>query len=146
MMKEKLWVCFKRRKYNFMRPKLKSKRRCGFNLWKSLSDVCPDCNHCIAEHSHTFWIEGRYQEYRMDCLLCGIGEDSCPIDSGTQRRPAYRSWWNYQLHILGDWMLNFAQLSWFMLIKIQERMKDGLLYILIFLPCLSARIEISFPN
>ena len=98
MMKEKLWVCFKRRKYNFMRPKLKSKRRCGFNLWKSLSDVCPDCNHCIAEHSHTFWIEGRYQEYRMDCLLCGIGEDSCPIDSGTQRRPAYRSWSNYQLY------------------------------------------------
>jgi len=51
--------------------------------------VCPDCNHCIAEHSHTFWIEGSYQEYRMDCLLCGIGEDSCPIDSNTRRKPQY---------------------------------------------------------
>ena len=45
----------------------------------SFTDVCSVCEHVIAEHRHEFWIENGYQEYRMDCLLCGIGEDSVSI-------------------------------------------------------------------
>jgi len=42
-------------------------------------DTCTKCFHVIAKHTHEFWIEDGYQEYRMDCLICGIGEDSISI-------------------------------------------------------------------
>jgi len=41
--------------------------------------TCTKCFHVIAKHTHEFWIEDGYQEYRMDCLICGIGEDSISI-------------------------------------------------------------------
>ena len=43
------------------------------------SDSCTKCGHCVAKHTHEFWIEEGYQEYRMECILCGIGEDSLSI-------------------------------------------------------------------
>lgn len=44
-----------------------------------VTDECSSCNHVVATHKSHFWIEGGYQEYRMDCGLCGVGEDSISI-------------------------------------------------------------------
>lgn len=41
--------------------------------------ICSGCNHQIANHEHLFWIEGDYQIYEMQCLLCGHGEDQRSI-------------------------------------------------------------------
>ena len=41
--------------------------------------VCTLCNHVVAKHLHEFWIEDGYQEYRMECLLCGLGQDSISV-------------------------------------------------------------------
>jgi len=41
--------------------------------------TCTKCGHIIANHTHEFWIEDGYQEYRMECLICGLGEDSISI-------------------------------------------------------------------
>ena len=40
---------------------------------------CKKCKHNISKHTHEFWIEDGYQEYRMECLICGLGEDSISI-------------------------------------------------------------------
>ncbi len=45
----------------------------------SVSDVCSKCSHVIGKHTHEFWIEEGYQEYRMECRLCGLGEDSACV-------------------------------------------------------------------
>ena len=45
----------------------------------SFSHACIQCNHVVAKHTHEFWIEEGYQEYRMECLLCGTGQDSISI-------------------------------------------------------------------
>jgi len=45
----------------------------------SFDHTCTKCGHIIANHTHEFWIEGGYQEYRMECLICGLGEDSISI-------------------------------------------------------------------
>ncbi|PIK60160.1 churchill-like protein [Apostichopus japonicus] len=45
----------------------------------SYSHRCSFCNHCIAEHSHIFQIDGEFQEYSMLCVLCGRGEDTVSI-------------------------------------------------------------------
>ncbi|TRY78055.1 hypothetical protein TCAL_06486 [Tigriopus californicus] len=37
------------------------------------------CGHVIGEHTSEFWVESGHQEYRMDCHLCGFGEDSISI-------------------------------------------------------------------
>ena len=37
---------------------------------------CAQCGHVCATHLHEFWIESGYQEYRMECSLCGQGENS----------------------------------------------------------------------
>lgn len=36
---------------------------------------CSHCDHKIASHSFTFAVSNGYQEYSMDCMLCGFGED-----------------------------------------------------------------------
>ena len=41
--------------------------------------VCMLCNHVVAKHLHEFWVEDGYQEYRMECLLCGLGQDSISV-------------------------------------------------------------------
>ncbi|XP_072167904.1 protein Churchill-like isoform X2 [Diadema setosum] len=41
----------------------------------SYDHVCTYCSHVIAEHEHIFIIDGDYQEYSMNCMLCGIGND-----------------------------------------------------------------------
>ena len=41
--------------------------------------VCILCNHVVAKHLHEFWVEDGYQEYRMECLLCGLGQDSISV-------------------------------------------------------------------
>ena len=58
------------------------------------SHVCGACGHIIAIHKvssdhhhddvtimlqYKFWLEEGRQEYRMECLLCGIGEDSTSV-------------------------------------------------------------------
>ena len=45
----------------------------------SFSHACIQCNHVVAKHMHEFWIEEGYQEYRMECLLCGTGQDSISV-------------------------------------------------------------------
>lgn len=44
-----------------------------------MTDICSTCQHKISSHNHKFWVEGDYQEYEMECLLCGTGEDSISI-------------------------------------------------------------------
>jgi hypothetical protein len=49
-----------------------------------VTDVCNNCQHVVSEHSYHFSIEGEFQVYEMDCMLCGYGEDSrtiLPFDS-----------------------------------------------------------------
>ena len=59
--------------------------------------VCGSCDHIIALHKvrkvitmkvfwsivlilqYKFWLEEGRQEYKMECLLCGIGEDSASV-------------------------------------------------------------------
>ncbi|ELR25213.1 churchill domain containing 1, putative [Acanthamoeba castellanii str. Neff] len=40
---------------------------------------CSECSHKIADHEYTFTIDGEYQEYAMNCVLCGYGEDRVSI-------------------------------------------------------------------
>jgi hypothetical protein len=42
-------------------------------------DTCVACGHVVSKHCHEFWLEDGYQEYRMECSLCGLGEDSVSI-------------------------------------------------------------------
>ena len=41
--------------------------------------VCRLCNHLVAKHTHEFWVEDGYQEYRMECPLCGLGQDTISV-------------------------------------------------------------------
>ncbi|XP_065844662.1 protein Churchill-like isoform X2 [Oscarella lobularis] len=41
--------------------------------------VCESCNHVIAKHEYTFTVTEEYQEYTMNCLLCGYGEATVSI-------------------------------------------------------------------
>jgi len=41
--------------------------------------ICGSCQHLISSHHHKFWIDGDYQEYTMECMLCGVAEDSISI-------------------------------------------------------------------
>jgi len=41
--------------------------------------ICNSCQHVISLHNHKFWVSGDYQEYEMECQLCGTGEDSISI-------------------------------------------------------------------
>uniref|UniRef100_T1JJU4 Protein Churchill n=1 Tax=Strigamia maritima TaxID=126957 RepID=T1JJU4_STRMM len=40
---------------------------------------CSNCDHLIANHEYSFKVNGGYQEYEMECLLCGRAEDSISI-------------------------------------------------------------------
>ncbi|CAG0887218.1 unnamed protein product [Darwinula stevensoni] len=47
---------------------------------------CGECGHVVAKHHYTFNVMEEYQEYEMECVLCGIAEDSIsitPIDPRT---------------------------------------------------------------
>ncbi|CAB4029875.1 Churchill, partial, partial [Paramuricea clavata] len=37
--------------------------------------ICELCGHNIATHEYTFQIDDGYQEYEMNCKLCGFGQD-----------------------------------------------------------------------
>jgi hypothetical protein len=41
--------------------------------------VCRQCDHMIADHEYTFAVDDQYQEYSMNCLLCGYGEATVSI-------------------------------------------------------------------
>ena len=41
--------------------------------------ACIQCNHVVANHLHEFWVEDGYQEYRMECTLCGVAQDSISV-------------------------------------------------------------------
>jgi|ERR1711934_1346990 len=49
---------------------------------------CGSCEHIIAEHEYTFKVEGDYQVYEMNCLLCGSAEDQRSILPVDPRGPA----------------------------------------------------------
>lgn len=51
--------------------------------------VCGTCQHVISIHNYKFWIEGDYQEYEMDCALCGIAEDSISILPDDPRKASF---------------------------------------------------------
>ncbi|XP_018025015.1 protein Churchill-like [Hyalella azteca] len=44
--------------------------------------VCSSCGHIVAQHHYLFWVVDGYQNYEMNCLLCGTAEDerSCLPD------------------------------------------------------------------
>ncbi|KAF0289922.1 Protein Churchill [Amphibalanus amphitrite] len=42
----------------------------------TFSHRCSGCRHVIAIHRHTFAVEDGYQEYAMECSLCGHAQDS----------------------------------------------------------------------
>ena len=48
-------------------------------LYYEITDICGSCQHLISSHHHKFWIDGDYQEYTMECMLCGVAEDSISI-------------------------------------------------------------------
>ncbi|XP_041469152.1 protein Churchill-like [Lytechinus variegatus] len=52
----------------------------------SYEHKCTYCCHLIAEHEHTFTIEGEYQEYAMYCLLCGVGNDTISVQPVDPRK------------------------------------------------------------
>lgn len=37
--------------------------------------VCSSCDHLIAEHEYNFTVVDFEQEYEMNCILCGTGQD-----------------------------------------------------------------------
>ena len=63
----------------------------------SYNHVCTECRHLVSAHKviltsvcwivnkhqlwfqYKFWVEEGRQEYRMNCLLCGVGEDSVSV-------------------------------------------------------------------
>lgn len=49
--------------------------------------ICSNCDHQIANHEHLFRVEGDYQVYEMQCLLCGHGEDQRSIMPFDPRGP-----------------------------------------------------------
>ena len=42
----------------------------------SYNHTCNSCSHVIAEHEYTFSVMDFEQDYSMNCLLCGTGEDT----------------------------------------------------------------------
>ena len=42
----------------------------------SYTHVCGNCSHAIADHEYTFSVTNMEQDYSMNCLLCGSGEDN----------------------------------------------------------------------
>ena len=38
--------------------------------------VCSQCGHVVAHHMYSFTVVEGDQEYEMNCLLCGTGEDT----------------------------------------------------------------------
>ncbi|KAF2355977.1 Transcription activator Churchill [Trinorchestia longiramus] len=53
--------------------------------------VCSACGHIVALHKHLFWIEDGYQNYEMNCLLCGdaLDERSCLPDDPRKQVTLY---------------------------------------------------------
>ena len=37
--------------------------------------ICELCGHVVATHEYTFQVDSGYQEYEMNCELCGFGQD-----------------------------------------------------------------------
>ncbi|XP_062504196.1 protein Churchill-like [Corticium candelabrum] len=50
--------------------------------------VCQTCDHVIARHEYTFSVDDEFQEYTMNCVLCGYGEATVSIlpDDPRQQR------------------------------------------------------------
>jgi len=46
----------------------------------SFTHICSECEHEICTHNYEFSVEGEYQEYEMDCMLCGTGQATHSID------------------------------------------------------------------
>jgi len=42
--------------------------------------ICPECNHVICDHLYEFSLGEEFQEYSMDCSLCGFGAATRSID------------------------------------------------------------------
>ena len=50
-------------------------------LLNMIVDTCQECQHVICEHLWEFEIvDDKYQQYSMDCKLCGHAEDTKTID------------------------------------------------------------------
>lgn len=45
----------------------------------SYKHVCRECGHVIAKHQYSFSVDEEYQEYTMECNLCGHGEATVSI-------------------------------------------------------------------
>jgi len=50
--------------------------------------TCILCGHKIASHEYTFSVDDQFQEYSMNCMLCGYGEDSCSFMPDDPRKAA----------------------------------------------------------
>eukprot|EP00117_Sycon_ciliatum_P038062 scpid92301/ scgid28354/ Protein Churchill len=42
----------------------------------SFEHRCSKCDHVVAKHTYSFSVDDGYQEYSMQCGLCGTGSDS----------------------------------------------------------------------
>jgi len=58
----------------------KKKEESELNETISFTHICPSCNHEIAKHLYQFKLKGKFQKYRMECDLCGIGKATCSIE------------------------------------------------------------------
>eukprot|EP00041_Stephanoeca_diplocostata_P030185 m.906432 g.906432 ORF g.906432 m.906432 type:complete len:115 (+) comp23704_c0_seq17:119-463(+) len=50
---------------------------------------CKRCDHVIAKHTHTFVVDGGYQEYTMVCKLCGRGASTSSILPNDPRKGSF---------------------------------------------------------
>ncbi|XP_065910883.1 protein Churchill-like [Dysidea avara] len=41
--------------------------------------VCKECDHIVASHEYTFSVDDGFQEYSMNCTLCGYGSATVSI-------------------------------------------------------------------
>ena len=73
----------------------------------SYNHVCSQCRHLVCAHKvilasvcwivnnnqlgfqYKFWVEDGRQEYRMNCLLCGVGEDSISVMPHDPRKASH---------------------------------------------------------
>lgn len=54
----------------------------------SFDHTCLLCGHKIATHEYTFSVGDEFQEYSMNCMLCGYGEDSASFMPDDPRKAA----------------------------------------------------------
>lgn len=57
----------------------------------TFTHVCSLCEHVIATHEYSFSVDDQDQQYSMNCMLCGFGEDTCSFMPDDPRKVCFPS-------------------------------------------------------